>query len=164
MASSDARFEDAADRPLRLLAETPEDLTVIAALAQDAVGKVGDGHWLKGRRRFALQMNRFRWEDKAAAERAGRPYERVRSALTIENVTGVRARGVDAFDREAVWSLLAIAFEPGEDGAGVVRLVLSGDAEIAVSVEALDARMVDLTRPWEARGAPAHAAGDDPAR
>jgi hypothetical protein len=152
----DARFEDAADRPLRLLAESVEDLKVIATLAQDAVGKVGDGVWMKGRRRFVLQMNRFRWEDKAAAERARRPYERVRSALTLENVTGVRARGVDAFDREAVWSLLAIAFDPGEDGAGDVRLLLSDGAEIAVSVEALEARLVDLTRPWEARGAPRH--------
>jgi hypothetical protein len=156
MTGEDARFEDAADRPLRLLAETPEDLAGIAALAQDAVGKVGDGVWMKGRRRFVLQMNRFRWEDKTAAERARRPYERVRAALTLENVTGVRARGVDAFDREAVWSLLSIGFEAAEDGAGTVRLVLSNNAEIAVAVEALDARLVDLTRPWEARGAPAH--------
>ena len=154
---ADARFEDAADAPLRLMAESAEDLAVMAALAQDAVGKVGDGVWLKKKRRFVLQMNRFRWEDKAAAERAGRPYERVRAALTLENVTAVRARGVDAFDREAVWSLLGVAFEPAEDGAGTVRLTLSGDAEIAAAVEALEATLIDLTRPWEARGAPAHA-------
>ena len=36
----DARFEDAAERPLRLKAETPEDLAVLSALLQDAVGKV----------------------------------------------------------------------------------------------------------------------------
>jgi hypothetical protein len=74
-------------------------------------------------------------------------------------VTGVRARGVDAFDREAVWSLLDVAFDAGEDGAGVVRLTLSGGAEIAVSVEAIEATLTDLTRPWEARGAPRHAEG-----
>ena len=154
----DARFEDAADQPLRLTAESAEDLKVMAALAQDAVGKVGDGVFMPKKRRFVLQMNRFRWEDKAAAERAKRPYERVRSALTLENVSAVRARGVDAFDREAVWALLDIAFDPGADGAGVVRLVLSGGSEIAVSVEAIDASLADLTRPWEARGAPDHGA------
>ena len=157
---ADARFEDAADQPLRLAAESAEDLRVMAALAQDAVGKVGDGVYMPKKRRFVLQMNRFRWEDKPAAEAARRPYERVRAALTLENVSAVRARGVDAFDREAVWSLLDIVFDAGEDGAGVVRLVLSGDAEIAVSVEAIDAALTDLTRPWEARAAPRHAADD----
>ena len=153
---TDARFEDAADQPLRLAAEGAEDLRVMAALAQDAVGKVGDGVFMPKKRRFVLQMNRFRWEDKRAAEAAGRPYERVRAALTLENVSTVRSRGVDAFDRDAVWSLLDIAFDEGGDGAGVVRLVLSGDAEIAVSVEAVEATLTDLTRPWEARAAPRH--------
>ena len=158
MADDDARFEDGADRPLRLIAESEEDLAVIAALTQDAVGKISDGVWMKGRRRFVLQMNRFRWEDKENAERAGRPYERVRAALTLENVAAVRARGVDAFDREAVWSLLGVSFAPEGDAGGVVRLVLSGKAEIAVTVEALDARLTDLTRPWETRSAPRHPA------
>jgi Protein of unknown function (DUF2948). len=69
----DARFEDAADQPLRLTAETDEDLKVIAALCQDAVGKVGDGVYMPKKRRFVLQMNRFRWEDKDAAEKPAGP-------------------------------------------------------------------------------------------
>lgn len=156
MSMGDARFEDASDQPLRLLAETPEDLKVMAALCQDAVGKVSDGVWLPRKRRFVLQMNRFRWEDRDAAERAGRPFERVRSALTLENAAKVQARGLDAFDREAVWSLLDVAFDAGEDGAGTVRFVMAGGAEIAVTVEALEASLADLTRPWEAAGAPDH--------
>jgi Protein of unknown function (DUF2948). len=155
----DARFEDAADQPLRLTAETDEDLKVIAALCQDAVGKVGDGVYMPKKRRFVLQMNRFRWEDKDAAEKARRPYERVRSALTLDGVAAVRAKGVDPFDREAVWSLLDLSFDPEEDGAGIVRLVFAGGAEMAVAVEAIDASLVDLTRPWEARGAPNHGDG-----
>ena len=35
--TDDARFEDGAERALRLRAESPEDLQVIAALVQDAV-------------------------------------------------------------------------------------------------------------------------------
>ena len=155
----DARFEDASDHPLRLTAETEDDLKVIAALCQDAVGKVGDGVYMPKKRRFVLQMNRFRWEDKDAAEKARRPYERVRSALTLDGVSAVRAKGVDPFDREAVWSLLHLTFEPEADAAGLVRLVFAGGVEMAVAVEAVDASLVDLTRPWEARGAPSHGDG-----
>jgi hypothetical protein len=38
--------------------------------------------WDRKRRRFAVLLNRFRWEDREAAER--RPPERVRALLVIE--------------------------------------------------------------------------------
>jgi hypothetical protein len=153
---TDARFADAADRPLRLLAETAEDIAVMAALAQDAVGKAADAAWLRKRRRFVAVVNRFRWEDKTSAERQKRPYERVRAALSIENVMTARARGVPQGQPGAVFNLLDLLFEPGEDGAGVIRLILSGDAEIALAVEAIDVTLRDLSRPWATVAAPAH--------
>jgi hypothetical protein len=157
---TDARFADAADRPLRLTAETAEDLAVMATLAQDAVGRAADAAWLGRRRRFVAVMNRFRWEDKAAAERQRRPYERVRAALSVENVMAVRARGVPQGQPGAVFNLLDLLFEPGEDGTGTIRLILSGDAEIALSVEAIDVALRDLSRPWATVAAPAHRGGD----
>lgn len=154
----DARFEDA-DRPLRLMAETAEDVAVMAAVLQDAVGVVGDAAFLPRRRRFVALLNRFRWEDRAAAERQGRPYERVRAVLSVENVAAARARGVDVSDRKAVYSLLDLAFEPGEDGAGVLRLRLAGGGDIALTVEAVDLTLVDVARPHVARGLPDHDTG-----
>ncbi len=155
---TDARFEDGGERPLRLAAETPEDLEVLSALVQDAVGRSGDAAWLRGRRRFVLLINRFRWEDQRRAEASGRPYERVRSMLSIDDVIRVRASGVDPADPDQLFSLLAIAFEPGEDGAGTLRLTLSGDGEVAVEVECLSLRLEDVTRPYLApsRKAPKH--------
>ncbi len=154
----DARFEDAEEKPLRLLAAGPEDLSVISALVQDAVGRSGDAAWLRGRRRFAVLLNRFRWEDRDKAERAGRAYERVRSILTIEDVIRVRASGIDPADPDQLFNLLAVGFEPGEDGAGTVRLTLSGDGEIAADVECLSVRLDDVTRPYVApsRKVPEH--------
>ena len=78
---TDARFEDGAERALRLRAETPEDLAVISALTQDALAEVKDAAWTPKRRRFSVLLTRFRWEDAAAARREGRPFERVRSLL-----------------------------------------------------------------------------------
>ena len=157
---ADARFEDA-DRPLRLRAEQAEDLAVLAALAQDAVGAVGDARHLPRSRRFAALVSRFRWEDAEAARAAHRSYERVRAMLVVENVLAARARGLSPAASDAVFNLLAMTFEPGEDGAGVLLLALSGGADIALEVEALDVSLTDVARPHAARGLPRHEGGED---
>lgn len=147
---SDARFEDGTDRPLALRALDAEDLKVISSLVQDAVFPMSEVKWERGRRRFALLLNRFRWEDRAAAERAGRPYERVRSLLVFEDVLSVRSGGLDPRDRDTVLSLLSIEFTPGEDGTGQMTLVLAGDGEIALDVECVEVLLRDVTRPYVA--------------
>jgi hypothetical protein len=156
--TEDARFEDGAERPLRLRAETAEDLAVLAALVQDAVGQTSDIGWMPRRRRLALLIGRFRWEDAARAGRQGRPFERVRSVLVVENALRVRCSGIVPRDRDLVVSLLTLDFAPGEDGAGVLRLTLAGDGEIAVDVEALEVTLTDVSRPYAAPSGrePAH--------
>ena len=65
---ADARFEDGDDRPLNLLARDGDDVAVISALLQDAVLPGADLKWDRKARRFVALVNRFRWEDRAAAE------------------------------------------------------------------------------------------------
>lgn len=147
---TDARFQDGGEAPLHLLAADAEDLRVISTLVQDAVLPVTEiGHDPK-RRRFALFLNRFRWEDRTQAEAVGRAYERVRSVLVVEDVLRVQSFGFDRGDKDLVLSLLAIDFAPGEDGTGRVTLTLAGDGAIALDVEALDVRLEDVTRPYRA--------------
>lgn len=148
--AEDAKFEDGAERPLYLKAETAEDVPVVAALVQDAVLVMTDMSWQPKLRRLALLINRFRWEDQAAAEARARPYERVRSLLVIDGVRGVASQGIDRGDREAVLSILDIQWMPGEDAAGRVELVLAGDGGIAAEVECLDLTLKDVTRPYAA--------------
>ena len=149
----DARFEDAAAPrpPLRLKAESAEDLAIISSLVQDAVGKAGDIAWLPKKRRLVVLVNRFCWEDLAGAEQPSGPYERVRSAVTVESVLKVRARGLSPTDKEAVFDLLAIQYAPGEDCAGTLTLTLAGGAEVSVDVECLDLSLADLSQPWVAK-------------
>ena len=156
----DARFEDAEEGPLHLLARDAEDLKVISALVQDAVLSATDMTWQKAQRRFVLLVNRFRWEDRAAAEAAGRPYERVRSLLVIGDVQAVRAQGLDRRDADTVLSLLSLDWQAGEDGTGRVLLTLAGDGAVAVDVEALEVSLQDVTRPYVApsRKVPDHGA------
>lgn len=147
---SDARFEDGGEEPLRLVAQDLEDLKVVSTLVQDAVLPVTELKYDVARRRFALLLNRFRWEDRAEADRSGRAYERTRAILVVEDVLKAQTMGFDRSDKELVLSILSLDFTPGEDGSGRLTLTLAGDGAIALDVEALDLRLEDVTRPYRA--------------
>ncbi|WP_170395879.1 DUF2948 family protein [Ruegeria arenilitoris] len=147
---TDASFHDGREAPLNLGAEDAEDLQVISTLAQDAVFPVTEMTWQPSQRRFGLLLNRFRWEDKDAATRRDRPFERVQAVLVFDSVLSVASQGIDRSDKDMVMSLLSIDFEAGEDGAGQVLLTLAGDGAIRLKVEALDATLKDVTRPYKA--------------
>ncbi|MBC7139212.1 MAG: DUF2948 family protein [Defluviimonas sp.] len=155
---TDARFEDGGETALTLLAFSPEDLQVISALLQDAVLPASEIRWDRRARKLALLVNRFRWEDRDAAEREGRPYERVRSLLVIGDVLRVASQGVPRGDADTVLSILSLDWHPGEDGTGRLVLVLAGDGAIAADVECIDLTLRDVTRPYLApsRKAPGH--------
>jgi len=137
----DARFEDGGEKALRLKALEAEELPVIASLVQDSVFPGSEMTWDRRGRRFALLLNRFRWEDRRAPER-------VQSVLTIEDATKVASQGVERGDGDTVLSLLTLAWEPGEDGTGACVLTLAGDGAIRVDVEALEVTLTDVTRPY----------------
>ena len=155
---SDARFKDGDEQPLRLIAQDAEGLAVIATLLQDAVFPITEMSLVRQKRRFALMLNRFRWEYLESAERAGQKFERVQSLLVFEDVLAVRSHGIDRKGKATILSLLEITFTPGADGTGLVTLVLSGDGAIGLQVEALDATLRDVTRPYLAPSGkvPAH--------
>ncbi|WP_299636362.1 DUF2948 family protein [uncultured Ruegeria sp.] len=147
---TDASFEDGREAPLNLGAEDADDLKVISTLAQDAVFPVTEMKWQPSKRRFGLLLNRFRWEDKDAAARRDRPFERVQSVLVFDSVLSVASQGIDRGEKDMVMSLLSVEFELGEDGAGQVLLTLAGDGAIRLTVEALEATLKDVTRPYQA--------------
>ena len=156
--SADASFEDGGERPLRLRALDVDDLRVMSSLVQDAVFPISEMRFQKAKRRFALLLNRFRWEDVPAAERRGRSFERVQAVLAFDDVARVQSQGIDPSDGDTVLSLLTMDFEPGEDGTGRVVLTLAGDGAIALDVETLEATLQDVTRPYIApsKRAPRH--------
>ncbi len=157
--STDATFEDGREAPLNLGVVDDEDLKVLSSLVQDSVFPVTEMTWRANQSRFGLLLNRFRWEDEAAARLRGRAFERVQSLLVVNNVLGVASQGIDRSDKDMILSLLSVTFEPDEDGAGQVLLTLAGDGAIRLKVEALEISLKDVTRPYLApsRKAPDHA-------
>ena len=172
---SDARFEDADERPLRLLARDSDDLRVISALVQDAVLTGADLGYQRRTRRFSLLINRFRWEIQSGEPATDRPAERVRSLLVFNDVLRVRQQGLEARDPDTVLSLLAIDFTPaqaqasdddatGTDPAatpGRVTLVFAGDGAVALDIDCIEVHLGDVTRPYNApsRLVPEHSLG-----
>ncbi|MBL4807307.1 MAG: DUF2948 family protein [Rhodobacteraceae bacterium] len=155
---TDASFQDGTENPVRLKVETADDLQVISTLVQDAVGQNSETSWMPRKHRFALMLNRFRWEDKENASTQNRPFERVQSTLIIDGVLKAGGDGIDPRDKDSIFSVLSIGFEASEDGAGDVVIVLAGDGAIRLSVECLDVTLNDVSRPYRARAkiAPTH--------
>ncbi len=145
--SNDAKFEDGREPPLNLGALDADDLQVISSLAQDAVFPASEMRWHAKGGRFALLLNRFRWEDAGQGRHAP---ERVQSILMFNNVTAVASQDVPKNDADTILSLLSIAFEQTDAPSGHITLTLAGDGAIRLSVEAIEVSLKDVTRPYVA--------------
>jgi hypothetical protein len=145
---ADATFEDSYDKPLRLKAQDPEDLTVLSALCQDAVVPAGEISYDAEHRCFAMLINRFRWEDRPRAEARGRDVERVQSVLMFEDVQSAQSSGLTSNDKDAIIAILSLTFEAQNDGTGRLEITLAGDGAIALELEALNITLKDVTRPY----------------
>ncbi len=162
---SDARFLDAGpsqagDAPLRLMALDGDDVPPLSALMQDAVFTGADVTFIARRRRFAVLLTRFRWEDQHQADIDARPYERVRSLLLIDNVIALRSAGLDIRAKDAVQSVLAMTWAAQDRLAGCLTIALAGGGAIAMDIEAIDITLRDVARPHRAqsRARPDHGA------
>ena len=148
--NQDASFDDGRETALNLGALGPEDLQVLSTLLQDAVFPAAEMAWNASQRRFAILLNRFRWEDQALAAQGTQAAERVQAVLAIDNVLAVASQGINRTDKTMVFSVLSIEFDSAENKAGTVLLTLAGDCAIRLSVEAIEVQLKDVTRPYSA--------------
>ena len=148
--TQDATFEDGRERPLNLGALDQDDLQVVSTLIQDAVFPASEMIWDASQRRFAILINRFLWEDRSLRDQSGHAVERVQTVLSIDNVLGIASQGIERANKDVIFSALSLQFEPGPDAGGTVLLTLTGDGAIKLSVEALEVRLKDVTRPYRA--------------
>ena len=148
--TQDARFEDGGEAPLNIGAMDAEDVPVLSALVQDAVLTVADMEWQPKARRLAFLVNRIRHEDVDRAMQQGRAVERVRALLVIDGVLSVASQGIDRSDTDTVLQILALEFFAGDPPGGAVTLTLAGDGALRATVEAVEIRLRDVTRPYAA--------------
>jgi hypothetical protein len=135
---------------LRLVALDPEDLAVVSAHLQDALLRVGDMIYLPKERRFALQLRRFDWEAQSDT-----PQRRL-TCMHFEHVTGVRVRGIEQANKDAVLNLLAISFEERDAPSGTATLIFADGGAIQIDLECIEMQMKDLGPVWAAESRPTH--------
>ena len=141
---------------LKLVAADAEDLEILSARLQDAVVKLKNFVWMPKKRRFAAVVNRLAWEEGGKT--------RLRAGLHFDGVLKVQSSKVKLGAGEAVVSILAANFTPngGEDPGGVIEIVLAGGGAFRLTVECIDAELLDMTAPWAAQGRPDHGASNGP--
>ena len=145
--TQDARFEDGREAPLNLGAVDTDDLQVISSLVQDAVFPASEMRWHRAGARFALLLNRVRWEDEGKTRHTA---ERVQSVLMFNTVQSVASQGVPKGDADTILSLLSVSFEETEAPSGQITLTLAGDGALRLNVEALEVTLKDVTKPYAA--------------
>lgn len=137
---------------LKLVALDQDDLTVISMHLQDAIVRVGDIAYLPKERCFAIVARRFDWEtqpDKAPQRRL--------TGMHFQQVKGVRVRGIDQSNKDAVLNLLAISFEEHDAPSGTATLIFAEGGAIQVDVDCIEMQMKDLGPVWAAESRPTHA-------
>ncbi|MEX1108274.1 MAG: DUF2948 family protein [Dongiaceae bacterium] len=145
-----------------LVAKDNEDLQVIAACLQDGLVRIGDLQFFAEEGRFAILVNRFKWEDEVDEIRevsAGKDrrfastqmHQRVHSGVAFDRVRSIKMRGIDRQDRDRILNLLTITAE--ENG---IVLIFSGAATIRLDTEGIACRVVDLDEPWPTAWRPKH--------
>lgn len=136
---------------LKLAALDADDLKIIAAHAQDAVGKVGDIVWRPREHRLTLELNRFVWE-----RAGGKTHERRRAVLHFARVGAVKSTHLRPDAPDSVVSLLTIRFEPGDAPAGRVFLEFAGGGSMRLDVECIEASLTDVGGAWATESVPDH--------
>jgi hypothetical protein len=159
------------EKPLKLRAQDPADMDVIAAVLQDALVPVSDMAYLGGEKRFVLIANRFCWHgDPAEDSRPSAPgpepeegdvsfedaeglppFARVNAALCFDKVARVRYRGLKPGTNDEILSLLTITTQPD-----AITLLFAGEAAVRLEVEAVRCHLEDVGRPWPTRWRPQH--------
>ncbi|HEX3918311.1 MAG TPA: DUF2948 family protein [Caulobacteraceae bacterium] len=136
-------------QPLRLLAHDADDLEVIAAALEEAVASIGELEWDARGRRFTLALTRYCWEVPDALLGV-----RVRAGLQFGGVLAVKSRNLQREPADTVVELLTVGFQPGEPPGGDIRLAFAGGGDVMLTVECIDAVLVDVSAPWPVADAP----------
>lgn len=155
MTGEQGKNPEAGCPPLRLAARDGEDIKVLSAFVQDAVFTDKEIAWNAQLRVLELHLSRFCWEDKEAAKGEGRGFHRVRSVLAVRDVMKIDSGKYSPSDVMTVFSLLALRFEPGEDGTGVLVFTMAGDISVRLHVECVDVSLTDIGEPYPAASAEA---------
>lgn len=138
-------------KKLKLLAIEQSEIEIISATCQDALFLPKDAVFNKKARRFAIALNRFKWEDKGAKNG-----DRVSALLSFESILSVTAKGVNP-NSNIPLSILSIEFAAdNEPPSGEFTLNLAEGSQIKIKAECIDIILGDIGQTRQAKQTPEH--------
>ena len=142
---------------IKLFAKSTNDLKVISALCQDSVGTSENIRRNKKDKSFSILINRFKWENSNQLKENQEPPLRVETVLFFRWVLSVKSRGLKRKRLGQYFYLLDINYK-SVDGFNSIQLIFSGNVEIFLEVEYLEAFMKDIGEVYYAKSGkfPAH--------
>ena len=133
-------------QPLKLIARSSEDITVMSALLQDALLASADMQFIPDDNSFVVLANRFCWEANVKA-----PQRRL-CGLKIGQVEKAQTKGMQLAVGQ-FYNLLSIAYE--EAGNGLI-LTFSGEAAIRLQIAGISATLQDVAEAHPGFARPEH--------
>lgn len=137
--------------PLKLLATTEEDITVISSQLQDGLLSLSSVNFNQQNNRLTFLVNRFCWEQSENHSKLG-SYFRVHTGVCFHQVDKIHLKGFDQTSEHRMFNILALSV----DSPYHLRILGTHGYEIRVSFKKLYCQLADLDEPWPTQKKPAH--------
>jgi len=119
----------------KIIANDQEGLQMISACSSGAKVKVGDIKYLANNKVFLLSIERNKIE-------TNQDDKKINSICRFDFVDKVRSKNIDQLNQEIVLELIGIDYLKNNDNYEI-NLIFSNNAYIALSTEAIEARLED---------------------
>ena len=119
----------------KIIANDQEGLQMISACSSGAKVKVGDIKYLASNKVFLLSIERNKIE-------TNQDNKKINSICRFDFIDKVRSKNIDQLNQEIVLELIGIDYLKNNDNYEI-NLIFSNNAYIALSTEAIEARLED---------------------
>ena len=134
---------------INLAAQNEEDLVIFSTLCQDSIIKISNIKWAKKSKRFYILLTRLCWELNHFSKKKDTLLKRVNSILIFDNVLSVKSKGIRQSKSNMITSLLTFDYNFLCFEKQSIDLIFSGDAQIAIDIECIEAYLKDVSDPFE---------------
>ena len=134
---------------INLAAQNEEDLVIFSTLCQDSIIKISNIKWAKKSKRFYLLLTRLCWELNHFSNIEDTSLKRVNSILIFDNVLSVKSKGIRQSKSNMIISLLTFNYNFSCFEKQSIDLIFSGEAQITIDIECLEAFLKDVSEPFE---------------
>ena len=134
---------------INLAAQNEEDLVIFSTLCQDSLIKISNIKWAKKSKRFYILLTRLCWELNDLSKQKDTLLKRINSILIFDNVLSVKSKGIRQSRSDMITSLLTFDYNFLCFEKQSIDLIFSGDAQITIDIECIEAFLKDVSKPFE---------------